>query len=483
MAKTFKLDTTPLYNAALRFYSTAKDYVKKDTGRFVLPKILAKGSARSSKTYSFIKLIVTFCDHNREEPLYIAVLRSRLTLARDYTFKDFLECFQMMGLEEGVDYSAIANPKPKIRLWGSTIDFFGLSDDASASGKGGRKEAPRSDIVFVNEVIENQVRSLLDGWIMRCEMLFMADFNPTLSDHWVYTLAKEENVRYFDVSYLNNPFLSDTVVESIEAKCPWDFSKSKIVVDDYGLAHRVWDDEKEEKRPPHPVNTVNGTADRYWWLVYGEGKAAQMEGAVFSPDYLDEYPEDEGFDDTGWGLDFGYTVDPSVLTRVGRQGRTLTIKYETWQSCSDTDTLYELISPTLLDYQRKLEEELRSVDKEAKRPLVTVACDSADKYRDEHFVRELNLIAIKRNDPLQFVKVKKPNIVVRIALMKKFKLRVVRSIPNKNGGYESVTEFTNYVYESKNGVTTNMPIDKYNHGIDSAGYAIWHNFRWVVTDK
>ena len=56
---------------------------------------------------------------------------------------------------------------------------------------------------------------------------------------------------------------------------------------------------------------------------------------------------------------------------------------------------------------------------------IKVACDSSDKFRDEEFVRSLQTICRQKGLKWDFVKVKKPHIVVRISQMKIFKIFVV----------------------------------------------------------
>lgn len=464
----------------MRFYRDASEYRNPSTDRFVLPKIFAQGSSRSSKTYNFIKTIITFADANRDKPLFVAVLRSTLDSARENTFRDFIECFGVVGLEEGVDYTQKSNPKPQINLWGTTIAFYGLTDTNTASSTGGKREAPRSDICYVNEIIENGSFDLIESWMMRCEMLFMADFNPSKLSHVVYDYAKRENTVYFKVSYLNNPYLSDIQVSYIEGLCPWDFSDSEIRYDEFGLAYRQWL-VPESQRKVNELNAESGTIDRYKWMVYGEGVPTAPEGVVYDVTHIDEFPSE--VDDVVFGLDFGYSADPSALVRVGRDGRDLFVKYEAYQRTPDPDTLYELIKPTLKAYQVELMRELAQAGERSDEvPFVTVVCESADRYKDTEFVRDLNLLSNVYNDHFQFVKVKKPKIVARIAFMKKFNIYAVRSAKTDKGDYQSENEFDGYVYSKQNGIVTNLPIDKNNHGINAMEYAVWYSYRWVAQE-
>jgi len=124
---------------------------------------------------------------------------------------------------------------------------------------------------------------------------------------------------------------------------------------------------------------------------------------------------------------------------------------------------------------------------------IVVACDSADRYKDNHFVPSLNARILTDNIAvatklkregvpeaeiekhmirgIQFVKTKKPGITVRLNMMKKYKIHVVRDV-------NAVKEFDNYVFMMVEGKQTNIPVDKFNHGIDSSSYAVWYFFKW-----
>lgn len=181
-----------------------------------------------------------------------------------------------------------------------------------------------------------------------------------------------------------------------------------------------------------------------------------------------------------------HNCDPSVLTKVGRKGKSIFIEYLTYSSFEDTDLLYQVLMPFLLEEQERRKKEAHGHEV----ANIIVACDSADKYKDTHFVRALNASIsaenkrIKRENErnkrdldfgkihgIQFSKVKKPMITVRISLMKKFQLNVVK---NQN----AEDEFTNYAYMMIEGRQTNIPIDAWNHGIDSANYCIWMFWKW-----
>ena len=450
-------DPNGLYYRMVRYYSENKDRINPATGRKSLIKIANNGSSRSSKTYDTIHLIYTFCDHNRGRGLYIGVFRNNLVDCRDNTFKDFKECFEIMGVFGDCDITEY--PKPKIKLYGNVIEFMGLPDNYN-------KQAPRTDILFFNEALEIPDKNAVKGLLMRCEMLAIFDWNPSLTEHWAYEMEQEFNCLYTRTIYKDNKHLKDNVISEIESYCPWDLSD---FVKDSTTGTWKWT-VPEEKRKPNTENIESGTVDKWRWLVYGEGLPTAREGAVMNVyEWIDRYP-DEPMDETAYGLDFGYTNDPSVLTRVGRKGKDLYIEYLTYQSCSNPDILFDLIEPIILSERERLALYEEGVEPE---PIV-VSCESADKYKDVEFVRSLNYICCSRDYDWGFKKIKKPSIHTRLQIVKRFRLHIVKS-------KESVKEHNNYVYRIIEGRVTNIPVDDYNHGIDSYGYAVFDRFRHLVT--
>lgn len=482
----FKLEPNELYKRMAWYYTQNKNAVNPENGRKALVKIANQGSSRSGKTYATIQFIYTFCNQNAGKGMYIAVLRETLVECRKFTYKDFIECFTMMGV---MDRCSITEyPNPKIKIYGNTIEFMGLAEQKQS---GGNNEAPRTDITFVNEIISVNNRQSVQGWIMRCEKLFIADWNPSYTDHWIFGLEKEYNTLFTRTCYLDNPHLSDTVVSSIEVTCPWDFKDSKIITDENGFKKRIWlKPERPENCSPleykkyradNITNIEAGTVNRWYWLVYGEGIPAAKDGAIFDPEWIAEFP-DTGLDEVELSLDFGYSADPSVLVRSGviKKAKELYAEAMTYSSTPDVDTLFELIRPCIAKeiHRRKIEAgwTYDSAGNERKgldiAPIV-VACDSADRYKDLQFVRDLNMISLQRGLGWQFVKVKKPSITVRIALLHRFRLFVVKSD-------DTVKEAQNYVYDKIEGRQTNIPVDKFNHFWDALGYGAWYFYRWVI---
>ena len=476
----FKLEPNELYMRMAWFYTQNKHAVNPENGRKALVKIACQGSSRSGKTYAIIQFIYTFCNQNAGKGLYIAVLRETLVDCRKYTYKDFIECFKTMGVYENCEITEY--PNPKIKIYGNTIEFMGLPEP--------NKQPPRTDICFFNEIVEVNDKQRVNGLLMRCEKLAIFDWNPSYTDHWIFSMEQEFNTLFTRTSYLDNAHLTDNVVSNIESYCPWDFKDSKIE-DVNGFKVRVWlkperpDNcsllDYDKYRADNRVNIESKTANKWYWLVYGEGVPAAKDGAIFDPEWISEFPE-TGLDHVNLSLDFGYTADPSVLVRSGVNigARELFAEAMTYSSTPDVDTLFELISPCIRKeiHRRKIEAGWNYSKDGVEYPgleiaPIVIACDSADRYKDLQFVRDLNTISMQRGLEWQFVKVKKPSITVRISLLHRFRMFVVKS-------EHTTKEAQNYVYAVIEGRKTNIPIDNFNHFWDALGYGAWYFYRWVI---
>jgi phage terminase large subunit len=233
--------------------------------------ICNEGTTRSSKTWDTIHLIYTYCDHNRGKGKEIYIFRDTLTNCKDYTLKEFVNCFKAMSLD-----IPIKNPqKPEIDLFGNKLYFRGLIEEDKA-------EAAPSDFIFVNEMLDIDSYSMISGWLMRCREIFIADWNPKFTEHWAYDLERRPNAIFIHSTYKNNKHLQQSVINEIEG----------------------YD-------PSNPVNVTNGTADEYRYKVYAQGFRASPEGVVFKDiTWINLMPDTEI---VSYGLDFGETNETAIV--------------------------------------------------------------------------------------------------------------------------------------------------------------------------
>jgi phage terminase large subunit len=149
----------------------------------------------------------------------------------------------------------------------AVIEFFGA--DASAKVRG-----PRRNILYINEA-NNVPWEAARGLDVRTSLFTFVDWNPVgefwVHEHWV---GKPENA-YIHSTYLDSKWvLKPQTVKDIES---------------YRLT------------------------DPNWWNIYGLGRIGKVKGLVYP--YFQQIDQIPGGGQEFYGLDFGYSNDPSVLTR------------------------------------------------------------------------------------------------------------------------------------------------------------------------
>jgi phage terminase large subunit len=360
--------------------------------------ICNEGSTRSSKTWDFFHLLVMFCDHNRNKHNEIYILRETLTNCKDYTFKEFKKCLQVMKVWNENKFKS--PQKPYYDLFGNDIYFRGLDDAA---------EGYPSDILFINEALENSNKEKISTLRMRCRKLMVMDWNPKYTDHWCFDLEGQPNTFFTHSTYKNNKHLQKSVIKEIES----------------------YD-------PSNPENVKTGTADDFRHKVYALGIRATNSGLVFkNVNWINSIPKEVDY--YAYGLDFGFTNHPSALTRIALKGNDLFVEYLVYEPTENADILGELLSHFV--------EKGKDV----------IWCDPHSPAM---------ITSLDDQGYLAYGAKSFPGcILFRIDLIKRYKIHVVRS----NAAQK---EFNNYAYRVVEGKQLNEPIKEYDHGIDSFGYAL-----------
>jgi len=296
-------DPSSLFYEMLRIY---KENYSKDNKVI----ICNEGSSRSAKTWDTFHFIYVFCDHNRNKGNDIYCLRETLVNCRDFTHKEFEACMRAMDVWD--ESKSRTSPKPYYNLFGNNIYFRGLDDSS---------EGYPSDILFINEGLENKNKKKVDGLRMRCRKLIIFDWNPLYTQHWCFEMEGQPNTFFTHSTYKNNKHLQKSVIQEIESYCPWHFNDLDL---------------PEKQRKPNIENIKNGTADKYRWLVYGEGIRAAPTGLIHpNVKYIETFPDL----DYWYGQDFGFTNDPSTLVKTAMQGKKIYFELLLYEPTSTPEIL------------------------------------------------------------------------------------------------------------------------------------------------
>jgi phage terminase large subunit len=381
-----------------------------DTRYYVLTG--GRGSAKSFNVALFT-LLLSYEPNN-------GILYSRYTMVSAHlsVIPEFVEKIELMGLQN--DFLITKTEIINLRS-GSNIIFKGLKT-GSLDNTAALKSLSGISCWVMDEAEELKDEALFDKINLsirsnRAMNRVILILNPTTKEHFIYNRffvqegvvpgsnIVKGNTTYIHSTYLDNKHLPESFLQEAE--------KIKI-----------------------------NNPDKYNHVMLG-GWLDRAEGIIFSNwDYADYSPH--GIEVLG--LDFGYSVDPTALTRVSidKKNSTVYLKEELYKTHLGTSDLQTILK------------------EKAGKGLIYA--DSA----------EARLIADLRKSGLNIFPTQKGagSILEGIKLIQDYKIKVDPASINL------VKELNNYSWKEK-GL---LPIDNYNHLIDGIRYAITMSTKGVVSN-
>ena len=223
-----------------------------------------RGGARSGKTIAELQLLAAMAKDGPSRTINTVVSDTLPHLKRG-AIRDFKTAMELSGWWNESEWSR----QDCIYTFpnGSIIEFYGIADSP------GKALGPARDRLVMNEA------NLLDWETVRQLMartsgLVVYDYNPAA------------------------PFWGTEIIPTRHR---------------YQLVHSTYKD--NEFLPPEVRREILANKDSgNWWRVYGLGLIGQVEGQVFDFKVVDAMPDPDGFNES-WGLDFGFTHDPTALVR------------------------------------------------------------------------------------------------------------------------------------------------------------------------
>jgi phage terminase large subunit len=351
-----------------------------------------QGGTRSGKTYSILLGLIEFAYKNKGKGLYITIARKTFPSLRGTSMRDFFEILQKENLYDERNHNKSSG---LYHLYGNIFEFISVDQPARVRGR-------KRDVLFLNEANEFSFDDYTQ-LALRTTYKIIIDFNPSDEYHWLYTQiidAKREDVDFHISTYKDNPFLESEVVKEIE--------RLKEV-------------------------------DENLWRVFGEGQRGVATETIFpSFNIIDKPIENAKL--IAYGLDFGFSADPTTLIAV--------YKY-------DLDLYIDEII-----YERGLTNQdiaIRIKELGIQRNVECFADSSEPKSIEEIYrMQSINIKPAKKGAD---------SIRIGIDVMKRHKLNITKRSIN------TIKEFRNYKWiKDKNGEITNKPIDAFNHSIDAVRY-------------
>ena len=377
-------------------------------GTVVLEKLLSsrakikilEGGSRSSKTWSIFQNIILLCQE--QKGLFFTISRLTLTWIKATILKDFEELSKLYQLPvtPAINHN---RPDQTYYLYGNEIAFIGIDEEQKLFGR-------KQDYFWLNEIIETkkehfdqiEMRTTIGGWM---------DYNPRSKNHWVYGMESRDDVEFIHSTMLDNPFLPLTIVKKI-------------------LSYE-----------PTEANLRAGTASEYMWDVYGRGKRRAFEGLVF-PEWgvYDKVTVDWEI----YGLDFGFTNDPTTLVWMGG----------TWDSLFWKELIFET-NLTNQDIGNRFSQ------LGLRKGYDIIIADSADPRSIKELCNQGWIVKPCNKGP--------DSVMHGIQLLQTKKHFLHKDSLNLQN------EFKSYIFETdKDGKSINKPVDANNHTIDAGRYATTH---------
>jgi phage terminase large subunit len=212
--------------------------------------------------------------------------------------------------------------------------------------------------------------------------------------------------------------------------------------DDYDYIHSTYlDNDLLDERIKKSIEQRKNNQN--WWKVYGRGEIGQLEGVVFHNwQQIDKYPDDLKWEI--YGLDFGYSNDPTTIIRIGFKEGKLYLDEMLYQTGLTNNEIAGFIKNKI--------------------GRATIIADSAEPKSIEEIYRHgIDIRGAEKG---------KDSILFGIDLLQECHMKVTKRSIN------IIKELRNYTWDKdKNGKQLNKPIDMFNHGIDALRYAATYKLR------
>lgn len=368
------------YTTALRKIRSLKSRTK-----------VIQGGTSASKTFSILAILIDKCI--KTPNLEVSVVSESIPHLRRGANKDFLKIMKDTGRFIPQHYN-----KTLLRYEfssGSYIEFFSADDESRLRGA-------RRNVLYLNEANNINYDAYLQLSI-RTDGDIYIDFNPT-SKFWCHTeVIGQNDTDYLILTYKDNEALSPEIVKLLEQ------NREKAKTSSY------WEN---------------------WCRVYLDGEIGQVEGTVYS-DYeiIDKIPEEAKL--IGYGLDYGYSVDPTALVAVYKYNDDLVVDEVIYQ----TGLLNSDLSKLMKTYNVVGEIFAESAEPKS----------NAELKRYGHQIKPVEKGRDSVNYGIQILQQKKM-LVTRRSINLLDELSKYMWKKNKDGGFDTT------------------PIDAYNHALDALRY-------------
>lgn len=345
------------------------------------------GGTSASKTISILIWIIDYAQSRENKNIW--VVSESVPHLKGGAIMDFKNIMMAHGYWRDKNWNA-SDFVYKFES-GSTVKFTSVDTYGKAHG-------PRRDVLFLNEC-NNLHWNIVDQLIVRTREIVWIDWNPS-GEFWFYEqiLGKRDNdLDFITLTYKDNEALDAATVAEIEAH-------------------------KDNKN---------------WWRVYGEGKLGEIEGRIYTGwRIIDKIPFEARLE--GYGLDFGYSNDPTAVAAVYRYNGGFILDEVLYRKGMHNDQIAKFFLA--------LDEGL-------------VIADSAEpKSIDEIASYGVNILAAEKG---------RGSVSRGIDFMQNQKISITKRSVN------GIKEYRQYLWKTdKDGRIINVPEGGFDHFLDAARYKI-----------
>lgn len=356
------------------------------------PIVVNQGGTNGGKTYSILQVL--FCRAAETESQIITVVGQDIPNLKKGAMRDFKRILDSSPFFRSFIKSYNATDRIYTFNNGSVIEFTSYEDDQDArSGK--RDYAFFNEANGINKEIFKQVQS-------KTAYQTFIDYNPSVP-FWVhFELIGKPNVDFFISNFTHNPFLKEGIKKTILS----------------------WKKDDPER-----------------WHVYGLGKTGKTEGVIFkNVNWISSMPTN--LKRFSFGMDFGFTNDPTTLVKCGISDGELFAErwiYQHEMTTNDIDIALKRLGVKKSDI---------------------IIADSADPKT----IRELRQLG------WYIIGAKKGSDSIRFGISQIKKYKKLNIVHCEHWKMEQISYI--WAKDSKTGQATGEPIDKYNHLWDSLRYGI-----------
>ena len=350
---------------------------------------IEQGGSRSGKTYNILMwLIFAYSDRNNGKT--ITICRKTFPALRASSMRDFFDILKKYDLYKEANHN---KSNSEYLLNNNLFEFISLDQPQKVRGR-------KRDMLYINEANE----LYFEDWqqlILRTTDKAILDYNPSDEFHFIYEKIKpRDDAEFFITTYKDNPFLDIETVNEIE--------RLRFV-------------------------------DENYWKIYGLGQVGSSQALIFRINECNSIPAEAKF--LSFGMDFGFTNDPTTLVAIYQQGDNIYLK----------ELLYQT-GLTNIDIDEKLR--FHSIERKE------IFADSAEpKSIEELYRMGWNIKPATKGQG---------SVNIGIDMMKRYQIYVTKDSVNM------IKEFRNYKWqEDKNGNVLNTPVDMFNHTIDAIRYGLY----------